>query len=68
MPLYVVQLEYERTIVMRATLEIDAASEAEARERAFEEHYEGEVDFEEVPHTFYENGVIEATARLAEEP
>jgi uncharacterized protein YbcV (DUF1398 family) len=67
MPLYVVQLEYDRTITMRATLEIDAANEAEAIERAFEEHYEGEVDFEEVCDQFYENGIVEATARLAEE-
>jgi len=66
MPLFVVHLEYDRTITMRATLEIDAADEAEAKERAFEEHYEGEAYFEEVPYS-YDDGVIEATARLAEE-
>ncbi len=66
MPLFVVHLEYDRTITMRATLEIDAANEKEAKERAFEKHYEGEAAFEEIPH-FYVDGVIEATARLAKE-
>jgi hypothetical protein len=61
-----VHLEYDRTITMRATLEIDAANEKEAKERAFEKHDEGEAAFEEIPY-FYSDGVIEATARLAKE-
>jgi hypothetical protein len=66
MPLFIVDLKYTRTITMRATLEIDATDEAEAKERAFDQHYEGEECFEEEP-DFYSDGVIEATARLAEE-
>jgi hypothetical protein len=66
MPLFVVHLEYDRTVTMRATLEIDAANEEEAKERAFEKHYEGEAYFEGVPYS-YDDGVIEATARLADE-
>ena len=66
MPLFVVHLEYDRTVTMRATLEIDAADEAEAKARAFEKHHEGEASFEEIPY-FFSEGVIEASARLAEE-
>ena len=66
MPLFVVHLEYDRTVTMRATLEIDAADEAEAKARAFEKHYEGEASFEEIPY-FSSEGVIEASARLSEE-
>jgi hypothetical protein len=67
MPLYTVTLEQVQRVVYEATLEIEANSEAEAREKAFAFVMDGEITLEPRNWQWEDDEPMEAYARLAEE-
>lgn len=67
MALFTVTLEQVRRVVYQATLEIEASSEAEAREKALSLNIDGEISMEPRDWQWEDDERVEAYARLAEE-